>query len=88
MGIEACASATLDQARAAFAQHWRVPPTLLRTLAERRATFICAPGLVRPTTVIAPKLAAAGDYIDGPYPATLEGAVRSGAAAIASIEQS
>jgi squalene-associated FAD-dependent desaturase len=87
-GLEACASATLDQARSAFAQHWRVPPTLLRTLAERRATFICAPGLVRPTTHIAANLTAAGDYIDGPYPATLEGAVRSGAAAMASIEQS
>jgi hydroxysqualene dehydroxylase len=75
----------LDQARVAFAQHWRVPPTLLRTLAERRATFICAPGLARPTTAIAANLSAAGDYIDGPYPATLEGAVRSGAAAIATI---
>jgi hypothetical protein len=61
---------------------------LLRTLAERRATFICAPGLARPTTAIAANLAAAGDYVDGPYPATLEGAVRSGAAALASIEQS
>ncbi len=30
---------------------------------------------------IAPGLAACGDYIDGPYPATLEGAVRSGLAA-------
>ena len=87
-GLDACAAATLSQARAALAQHWRVPPTLLRTLAERRATFICAPGLARPTTAIAANLAAAGDYVDGPYPATLEGAVRSGAAALASIEQS
>jgi len=87
-GLDACAAATLHQARASLAQHWRAPPTLLRTLAERRATFICSPGLARPTTAIATNLAAAGDYIDGPYPATLEGAVRSGAAAVASIERS
>ena len=30
---------------------------------------------------IAPALLACGDYIEGPYPATLEGAVRSGVAA-------
>jgi predicted NAD/FAD-dependent oxidoreductase len=27
---------------------------------------------------VAPRLWACGDYVDGPYPATLEGAVRSG----------
>jgi hydroxysqualene dehydroxylase len=73
-GLDATARATLRQARAAFgAGPWR----LVRTLAERRATFLCKPGLARPPTPIAPALAAAGDYIDGPYPATLEGAVRS-----------
>jgi monoamine oxidase len=30
---------------------------------------------------IVPGLVAAGDHVDGPYPATLEGAVRSGLAA-------
>ena len=30
---------------------------------------------------VAPGLFACGDYLDGPYPATLEGAVRSGIAA-------
>ena len=30
---------------------------------------------------IAPGLLACGDFIEGPYPATLEGAVRSGVAA-------
>jgi monoamine oxidase len=30
---------------------------------------------------ISPGLFAAGDHVDGPYPATLEGAVRSGVAA-------
>jgi monoamine oxidase len=30
---------------------------------------------------------AAGDYIDGPYPATLEGAVRSGESAAAALSR-
>ena len=52
--------------------------TPLRTLTDRRATFACTPALVRPARQIAAGLLAAGDYISGPYPATLEGAVRSG----------
>ena len=50
----------------------------LRTVTEKRATFACTPGLQRPASAIAPGLLACGDYIAGPYPATLEGAVRSG----------
>jgi squalene-associated FAD-dependent desaturase len=50
----------------------------LRTVTEKRATFACTPGLQRPPLHIAPHLLAAGDHVDGPYPATLEGAVRSG----------
>jgi squalene-associated FAD-dependent desaturase len=53
----------------------------VQTVVEKRATFACTPGLVRPPQAIAPGLLAAGDYVDGPYPATLEGAVRSGWAA-------
>ncbi|PXW95034.1 squalene-associated FAD-dependent desaturase [Sphaerotilus hippei] len=55
--------------------------TLLQVIAEKRATFLCTPGLSRPPARIAAGLLAAGDGIDGPYPATLEGAVRSGRAA-------
>ena len=51
------------------------------TTAEKRATFACTPNLQRPPARIAPGLWAAGDYIAGPYPATLEGAVRAGLAA-------
>jgi hydroxysqualene dehydroxylase len=36
--------------------------------------------------LIAPGLLACGDYVEGPYPSTLEGAVRSALAAVASIE--
>jgi hypothetical protein len=53
----------------------------VQTVVEKRATFACTPALVRPPMHIAPGLLACGDYIDGPYPATLEGAVRSGWAA-------
>ena len=52
----------------------------VQTVVEKRATFACTPGLHRPPARIAPGLWAAGDYVDGPYPATLEGAVRSGLA--------
>jgi squalene-associated FAD-dependent desaturase len=82
-GLDATAAATLQQARSEFpAATWQEPPRVLCTLAERRATFVCAPGLLRPPAAIAAGLVAAGDYVQGPYPATLEGAVRSGVAAI------
>ncbi|WP_210731974.1 hydroxysqualene dehydroxylase HpnE [Hydrogenophaga sp. PAMC20947] len=54
---------------------------VLQTVVEKRATFACTPGLRRPGMAIAPALWAAGDFVEGPYPATLEGAVRSGVAA-------
>ena len=53
----------------------------LITVVEKRATFACTPGLERPGVLMAPGLFAAGDYVHGPYPATLEAAVRSGVAA-------
>ena len=59
----------------------------LRTIAtviEKRATLACTPGLLRPAQTIAPGLLACGDYVDGPYPSTLEGAVRSAAGIIRS----
>jgi squalene-associated FAD-dependent desaturase len=49
----------------------------VQTVVEKRATFACLPGLKRPPMQVLPGLLACGDYIDGPYPATLEGAVRS-----------
>ena len=50
----------------------------VQTIVEKRATFACTPDVRRPAATIAPGLLACGDYIAGPYPATLEGAVRSG----------
>ncbi|MGJ7496007.1 hydroxysqualene dehydroxylase HpnE [Variovorax sp. RT4R15] len=55
-------------------------PRVLQTVVEKRATFACTPGLQRPPMQIAPGLSACGDYVEGPYPATLEGAVLSGVA--------
>jgi predicted NAD/FAD-dependent oxidoreductase len=78
-GLEATGRAVLRQAREAFPSGtWPTPPEILKVMAERRATFCCTPGLYRPPAAIAPWLVAAGDYVEGPYPATLEGAVRSG----------
>ena len=62
------------------------PMQVLQTVVEKRATFACTPGLQRPAQHVAPGLMACGDYIEGPYPATLEGAVRSGIAAAQAVE--
>ena len=60
---------------------------VLQTIVEKRATFACTPNLKRPGALIVPGLLACGDYIDGPYPATLEGAVRSGLHAASLLDQ-
>ena len=57
----------------------------IQTVVDKRATFACTPSLHRPAQAIAPGLWAAGDYVAGPYPATLEGAVRSGLDAVACL---
>lgn len=57
----------------------------VQTVVDRRATFSCVPGLRRPAMAVTAGLWACGDYVDGPYPATLEGAVRSGIAAAQAI---
>jgi hydroxysqualene dehydroxylase len=73
-GLEATTRATLAQARMVLGVELRAT----HSTAEKRATFRCTPGLTRPSPELAPGLFAAGDHIAGPYPATLEGAVRSG----------
>ena len=61
---------------------------VLTTVVEKRATFACTPGLERPSMQVAAGVWACGDYIAGPYPATLEGAVQSGFAAVDAISTS
>lgn len=75
-GLDATAEAVREQAAPLLPG-----ATVVRCLAEKRATFRCTPALRRPPASIAPALWAAGDHVEGPYPATLEGAVRSGEAA-------
>lgn len=72
---------TLAQAVDAELRRYLPLPPLVhqRVIAEKRATFACHPRLPRPPSETAlPGLLLAGDYVAGEYPATLEGAVRSG----------
>ncbi len=84
-GIDATTQATLEQARKAFAEPWASELKVVHAVAEKRATFACTPALDRPPAEILHGLWAAGDYVEGPYPATLEGAIRSGKSAAAGV---
>ncbi|WP_126445198.1 hydroxysqualene dehydroxylase HpnE [Sulfuricystis multivorans] len=84
----------LDHVQLGWAIHRQLVPLLpgivmpkkIRVIEEKRATFACTPNLVRPSAATnSPNLWLAGDYVAGDYPATLEGAVRSGIAVAGSI---
>lgn len=81
-GSEATLQATLAQMHSELGIYLRGPLQPVRLFSEKRATFTCTPALERPVMRVAPGLHAAGDHVTGPYPATLESAVRSGLAAV------
>jgi uncharacterized protein with NAD-binding domain and iron-sulfur cluster len=61
-------------------------PLWSQVIVEKRATIACRPGISRPGMRTPLRgLWLAGDYLDSPYPATLESAVRSGTACAAAI---
>ena len=80
-GGDAVAAAAIAQYRRAFAIGMDEAIGLVGIRADRRATFRCSACVVRPGMDILPGLRAAADYVAGPYPATLESAVRAGEAA-------
>ena len=85
-GVDAMAEAVQRQALSALPQSFPAAmPEVLHTAMERRATFACTAHMLRPSMVITAGLLAAGDYVEGPYPATLEGSVRAGVRAARAV---
>lgn len=76
---QSLASAIARQLADSFQRPELASPMWHQIITEKRATFSCTPALQRPSnsTGIA-GLTLAGDYTQGDYPATLEGAIRSG----------
>jgi hydroxysqualene dehydroxylase len=73
------AQAVAEQLAKAFQLPLLQKPLWHKIISEKRATFACTPGLLRPSQATGQaNLFLAGDYTSGPYPATLEGAVCSG----------
>ena len=73
------AQAIANQLATSFAMPTLATPLWSQVITEKRATFSCTPDLQRiKEETVFPDLTLAGDYLQGPYPATIESAVRSG----------
>jgi len=86
-GSDAVAAAAIAQYRRSFAIRDDEVIRLDNVRADKRATFRCTAGVVRPPRDILPGLHAAADYVAGPYPATLEAAVQAGEAAALALRR-
>jgi squalene-associated FAD-dependent desaturase len=84
-GLPALREAALAQAAEVLALRPGEAIDCLEARIDRRATFRCVAGVERPPAQVGGGLIAAGDYVESPYPATLEAAVRSGEAAAAAV---
>src|SRR5690606_13931198 len=72
------AQAIANQLATSFAMPTLATPLWSQVITEKRATFSCTPDLQRiKEETVFPDLTLAGDYLQGPYPATIESAVRS-----------
>jgi hydroxysqualene dehydroxylase len=83
MSHEALSEAVHRELRDAFGEQlFARRPVWSKVIQEKFATFACLPNLQRPAMKTPFEgVLLAGDYVDGPYPATIEGAVRCGIAA-------
>jgi squalene-associated FAD-dependent desaturase len=84
-GSDVVAAAAVAQYRRAFSIGDGEAVTLASVRADKRATFRCTAGVVRPAMDVLPGLRAAADWVAGPYPATLEAAVMAGEAAALAV---
>jgi squalene-associated FAD-dependent desaturase len=79
----ALAKSLVEQLEHALERRERAQVVNARCFVEKRATFAAVPELIRPAVKTGhERLVLAGDWTDTGYPAVLEGAVRSGIAAV------